>query len=409
MSIFIFKIDMKPCCVDAIDIHCPLNFNMSKKMDLLNKTWRADQPYNRLPPLPPARQHMETVPILKACISARAALAELKQAGELLPNQRLLINLLPLLEAKDSSEIENIVTTMDRLFQFAQEDSAADPATKEALRYRTALYQGFKQLEHRPLCVTTAAEICSTLKAQDMGIRKIPGTVIANQQTSEIVYTPPVGEDVIRDLLGNWEQFLHTDDDIDPLIKMAVSHYQFEAIHPFLDGNGRTGRIVNVLYLIEQQLLSLPILYLSRYIVQHKQDYYRLLTQVTHEQDWQAWILYMLKGVETTSIWTCAKIAAIRQLIEHSAEYVRTTLPKIYSFELIQLIFEQPYCRISDLVERDIAKRQTASLYLKQLCEVGVLTEITAGKEKLFVHPKLVTLMTQDNNDFARYPQANKD
>ena len=256
-------------------------------------TWRADQPYNALPPLPPAPEHMEAVPILKACISARAALAELKQAGELLPNQTLLINLVPLLEAKDSSEIENIVTTMDRLFQFAQEEGAADPATKEALRYRTALYQGFRQLDQRPLCVTTATEVCSTLKGQEMDLRKIPGTVIANQTVGKVVYTPPVGEDVIRNLLGNWEQFLHTEDDIDPLIKMAVSHYQFEAIHPFLDGNGRTGRIVNVLYLIEQQLLTLPILYLSRYIVQHKQDYYRLLTQVTREQDWQAWVLFM--------------------------------------------------------------------------------------------------------------------
>ena len=193
----------------------------------------------------------------------------------------LLINLLLLLEAKDSSVIENIVTTMDKLFQFAQEDSSApDAATKEALRYRTALYQGFVQLQRRPLNVSTAIEICSTLKAQEMDIRKIPGTVIANQHTNEIIYTPPVGEEVIRHLLGNWEQYLHAADDIDPLIKMAISHYQFEAIHPFFDGNGRTGRILNVLYLIEAQLLTLPILYLSRYIVQHKQEYYRLLTSM---------------------------------------------------------------------------------------------------------------------------------
>lgn len=366
-------------------------------------TWQADLPYNNLPLLPPARQQIETVPILKACISARAALAELKQAGQLLPNQTLLINLLPLLEAKDSSQIENIVTTMDKLFQFAQEDTAADAATKEALRYRTALYQGFKQLQQRPLSVTTAIEICSTLKAQAMDVRKIPGTVIANQQTREIVYTPPIGEETIRRLLGNWEQFFHSDDDLDPLIKMAISHYQFEAIHPFFDGNGRTGRIINVLYLIEQQLLTLPILYLSRYIVQHKQDYYRLLTQVTRKQDWQAWILFILQGVQEVSSWTCAKIAAIRRLLDHTSEYVRTSLPRIYSHELIQLIFEQPYCRISDLVERDLAKRQTASVYLKQLCEAGVLNEITAGKEKLFVHPKLIALITQDNNQFPSY------
>jgi Fic family protein len=236
-----------------------------------------------------------------------------------------------------------------------------------------------------------------------MGVRKIPGTVIANQQTRETVYTPPIGEETIRRLLGNWEQFFHSDDDLDPLIKMAISHYQFEAIHPFFDGNGRTGRIINVLFLIEQQLLPLPILYLSRYIVQHKQDYYRLLTQVTREQDWQAWILFMLQGVQEVSTWTCAKIAAIRRLLDHTSEYVRTNLPRMYSHELIQLIFEQPYCRISDLVERDLAKRQTASVYLKQLCETGVLQELSAGKEKLFVHPKLIALITQDNNQFSSY------
>jgi len=403
MSIYTPFIDTKTCNVDTLDIHSPNTPNVSIKSNKINMNWQANQPQNGLPPLPPELQRIETVPILKACINARAALAGLKQAGALLPNQTLLINLLPLLEAKDSSEIENIVTTMDKLFQFAQEDSAADASTKEALHYRTALYQGFVQLQQRPLCVTTATEVCSTLKAQNMDIRKVPGTVIANQKTHEIIYTPPVGEDVIRNLLGNWEQFLHTDDDLDPLIKMAISHYQFEAIHPFFDGNGRTGRIVNVLYLIEQQLLTLPILYLSRYIAQHKQDYYRLLTQVTNEQDWQTWILFMLRGVEEMSIWTCDKIAAIRQLIDHTSEHVRTRLPKIYSHELIQLIFEQPYCRISDLVTRDIAKRQTASVYLKQLCEIDVLIEKTAGKEKLFVHPNLMTLMTHDSHDFAYY------
>jgi Fic family protein len=366
-------------------------------------SFRADQPYNQLPPLPPNIDVIETRVVLKACISARAALAELKQAGELLPNQGMLINLLPLLEAKDSSEIENIVTTTDQLFQYAQEDTGADHATKEALRYRTALNQGFKQLTRRPLCSNTAVEVCSTLKNTDMDIRKVPGTVIGNQTTGEIVYTPPVGEDVIRGLLANWERFLHDEDDIDPLIKMAVSHYQFEAIHPFYDGNGRTGRILNVLFLIEQELLSLPILYLSRYIVQNKQDYYRLLNQVTREQRWQDWLLFILQGVEQTCLWTCKKIAAIKALIDITADYIRDQLPKIYSYELVQLIFEQPYCRISNLVEKDIAKRQTASTYLKKLTDIGVLKEVTVGKEKLFVHPKLMQLMTQDGNDVSAY------
>lgn len=369
--------------------------------------WQPDQPYNQLPPLPPAREAMEALDILKACIPARAALAELKQAGALIPNQSLLINLLPLLEAKDSSEIENIVTTTDKLFQYSQEEQGADLATKEALRYRTALYEGFLQLQRRPLCARTAIEICSTLKGVDMDVRKVPGTIIGNQATGETIYTPPVGEEVIRNLLTNWENYLHSnlhlDDDTDPLIKMAISHYQFEAIHPFHDGNGRTGRIVNVLYLIEQQLLTLPILYLSRYIVQHKNDYYRLLTHVTRTGDWQEWVIFMLNGVEQVSSWTCAKITAMRKLITQTEDYVRQELPKVYSHELIQTIFEQPYCRISNLVEKGIAKRQTASSYLKQLVEIGVLQEKTAGNEKLFLNPSLLRLMTTDSNELEPY------
>lgn len=368
-------------------------------------SWTPEQPFNQLPLLPPELDQVETRATLKACITARAALAELKQAGELVPNQGLLINLLPILEAKDSSEIENIVTTTDRLFQYSQEEQSADPTTKEALRYRTALYQGFKQLDRRPLCTNTAVEVCSQLKGADMEIRKVPGTVIKNQQTGEIVYTPPVGEAVIRDLLADWEKFLHAEDDLDPLIKLAISHYQFEAIHPFYDGNGRTGRILNVLYLLEEGLLTLPILYLSRYIVQNKDDYYRLLTQVTSEARWEEWVLFILKGIEQVSSWTTQKIAAIRELMQITSDHMQQALPNVYSHELVQLIFEQPYCRISNLVERDIAKRQTASTYLKQLAspEVGILSEMQAGREKLFLHPKLLELMTQDSNQITPY------
>ena len=366
-------------------------------------SWQAETPFNNMPLLPPSTNNVESIDILKACIPARAALAELKQAGELLPNQGLLINLLPLLEAKDSSEIENIFTTTDKLFQFSQEDSLADSATKEALSYRTALYEGYLNLKKRPLCTNTAVEICCTLKAGDMDVRKVPGTVISNQSTNEVVYTPPIGEGAIRDLLTNWENFLHAEDDIDPLIKMAVCHYQFEAIHPFHDGNGRTGRIINILYLIEQGLLTLPILYLSRYIVQHKADYYRLLTSVTSNANWEEWIIFILNGVTEMAQWTTLKIAAVRTLIEVTSSYIQENLPKIYSYELVQVIFEQPYCRINNLVERDIAKRQTASVYLKLLVEIGVLEEMQLGKEKLFFHPKLMRLMTQDNNNFQPY------
>lgn len=195
-------------------------------------SWLPDQPYNGLPHLPPATE-LESVVLLKACIPARVALAELKQAGELLTNQGLLVNMLPLLEAKDSSEIENIVTTADKLFQFAQGDNRADPATKEALRYRTALYEGYKALGDRPFNAGTAVTVCTKIKGIEMQIRKVPGTTIANAATGETIYTPPEGEALLRDLLGNWEAFVHAEDGIDPLIKMAVAHYQFEAIHPF--------------------------------------------------------------------------------------------------------------------------------------------------------------------------------
>lgn len=364
--------------------------------------WNSEIPYNALPPLPPI-EDFESKEVLKACIPARAALSELKQAGELLPNQGLLINTLPLLEAQSSSEIENIVTTSDRLFEFAQQEGHADAATKEALRYRTALYQGYMALAQRPLNTSTAETVCSTIKNMAMEIRRIPGTRIANTNTGEVVYTPPVGEVAIRDLLGNWEKFIHAEDDVDPLIRMAIAHYQFEAIHPFSDGNGRTGRVLNILFLIEKGLLSLPILYLSRYILQHRADYYRLLTGVTRDQQWQEWIIYMLRAVAETAQWTTGKIAAIRTLTEHTTNFVREQLPSIYSHELVDVIFQQPYCRIQNLVEANIAQRQTASTYLKKLVEIGVLKDVARGKEKLFVHPKLMQLLTTDNNQFAEY------
>lgn len=364
--------------------------------------WNPSTPYNDLPLLPP-QQELETKAVLKQCIASRAALAELNQSAKLIPNQAVLINTLPLLEAQSSSEIENIVTTTDRLFQYAQEADQADAATKEALRYRGALFTGFKELAKKPLNTNTCVAICSQIKGKDMQIRKVPGTALANDKTGEIIYTPPEGEQVIRGLLSNWEAFLHSEQDIDPLIKLAVSHYQFEAIHPFTDGNGRTGRVVNSLYLIQESLLTLPILYLSRYIIQNKSDYYRLLLKVTRAQNWEEWVLFMLKGVEETSTWTAGKIHAITTLANHTRDYVKGALPKAYSYELIDMIFEQPYCRISNLVDMGIAKRQTASTYLKQLCEIGVLVEMEVGREKLFIHPKLIELLTNDRNDFTHY------
>jgi Fic family protein len=333
--------------------------------------WHAEKPYNSLQLLPPKSEIIETRVVLKACIKARAALGELKQAAELIPNQAMLINTLPLLEAQASSEIENIVTTTDKLFQHINRpELRADPATKEALRYSHALLRGYQALKERPLCTGTGEQVCSMIKGVDMTVRRSSGTVLKNDATDKIIYTPPQGETLLRDLLHNWESFLHNEVDLDPLIRMAVGHYQFEAIHPFADGNGRTGRVLNSLFLIHEDLLTLPILYLSRYIIQNKTDYYRLLQNVTEKQEWKPWLLYIIKGVEDTAIWTIAKIAAIRKLLENTVAYIRQELPKIYSYELVSLIFELPYCRISNVTESGIAKRQTASQYLKQLVDM---------------------------------------
>jgi Fic family protein len=365
--------------------------------------WRADKAWNQLPPLPPAAD-LETKAVLKQCITARAALAELKQAAELIPNQTMLINTIPLLEAKDSSEIENIVTTADQLFQYAQGgDNLANAATKEALRYRTALYAGYQSLAARPLCTATAVEVCRTIKAADLEIRRTPGTQLINDRTGEVIYTPPEGEACLRDLLANWERFLHNQTELDPLVRMAVGHYQFEAIHPFADGNGRTGRVLNILYLIQAGLLTLPILYLSRHIIAHKADYYRLLLDTTRSSNLEPWVIFMLQAVEETAKWTTGKIAAIRTLAEHTTTHVRARLPKIYTRELVDVVFEQPYCRIANLVEKNIAQRQSASRYLKELAAIGVLREVQAGKEKLFIHPKLMQLLADDSNAFTAY------
>jgi Fic family protein len=379
---------------------------MSQKTENVNMTrppWRADVAYNDLPALPPTEE-LETKAVLKQCVEARAQLAELKQAAELIPNQTVLINTLPLLEAQASSEIENIVTTTDALFRFRDEtESAADPATREALRYRQALMEGFAALSERPLVTRTAEQICTRIKGVDMQVRRVPGTTLANDRTGEVIYTPPAGEDVIRSKLANWERFMHEAQEFDPLVRMAVGHYQFEAIHPFTDGNGRTGRVINSLFLIQENLLSLPILYLSRYIIRNKADYYRLLLDVTREEAWEPWILYMLKGVEETAQWTTQKIAAIRALQADTLHHVKTNAKKIYSRELVDQIFELPYCRIQSLTERGIVQRQAASRHLKALVDIGVLEEMRAGKEKLFIHSKLLKLLTKDSNAFVPY------
>lgn len=364
--------------------------------------WLSDQPFNELPELPP-QQEVDSKAILRRCIGARSALAGLDQVCKLIPNQTILINTLLLLEAKDSSAIENIVTTTDRLFQYMQAENQADPATKEAIRYRTALLDGLGSISERPLNINTANTVCTKIINVEMDVRKVPGTAIVNEHRNEIIYTPPVGEPLLRSLLKNWEEYLHRENQVDPLVKMAILHYQFEAIHPYTDGNGRTGRILNVLFLIQQELLSAPTLYLSRYIIANKGQYYDLLLNVTREYAWEPWILFILTAVEETADWTSRKILAIKELMQSAQKHIQIELPRIYSHELVQIIFEQPYCRIRNLVEAGLAKRQTASEYLKKLVEIGVLREQKVGRDKLFIHPKLMELLQKPSNDFLPY------
>ncbi len=362
-------------------------------------------PYNDLPPLPPPLESIETAAILKKCINARVALAELRQAAELIPNAAVLVNALPLLEAQASSEIENIVTTTDKLLEYvdAPEPRAADPATKEALRYRRALFEGTRKVRAGELTIETAIDVCRTIKDERLAIRSKPGTTLRNTTTGAVVYTPPDSKPVILEKLENWQQFLVARSDLDPLIRCAVQHYQFEAIHPFADGNGRTGRILNILYLVHQGLLDTPILYLSRYIIRNKADYYRLLLEVTTKQNWAPWITFMLDSIENTCGWTTDKVKAIRDLMRHTGEFIHRRLPKIYTWELVELLFKQPYCRIANVVDAGLAKRQTASVYLKSLVEIGVLEELNAGRESLFVHPKYIELLTGDENVWVFY------
>jgi len=380
---------------------------VSKNAEIVNASpaWDPQRPYDALPPLPPAAD-LESRQVLKRCVAARSALAELRVAAALIPNPAVLINTLPLLEAQASSEIENVVTTADELFRHLDTDEGADPATREALRYRSALLEGVRHIDERPLSTATAEAICSRIKGEEMIVRSVPGTRIASARTGAIVYTPPERKQSLRDLLTNWEEFLHEPDDhaaLDPLVRMAVAHYQFEAIHPFTDGNGRTGRVINSLFLVQRGLLDRPILYLSRFIIAHKADYYRLLLEVTRDAAWEAWILYMLRGIEDTARWTVAKIEAIRQLTTMVTDHLRAKHPKLYDRDLVDVIFEQPYCRIRNVVDRGLGTRQSASKYLHGLVAAHVLREVRVGREVLFVNPRLMALLTRDSNEISAF------
>lgn len=355
--------------------------------------FNRDAPYNALPDLPPAG--IETAAVLKKAISASRALAELKGMAERMPNQAMLINSLVLQEARASSEIENILTTNDEIYKAASDDGQlASPEAKEVLRYRQALNLGFRQIKDRPLATGMFVEIARRIKETEFDIRSTPGVRIINGK-GETIYTPPEGEGVIRDKLRSLENFMHADDGLDVLVKMALMHYQFEAIHPFSDGNGRTGRILNILYLVDQQLLNLPVLYLSRYIIDHKDEYYDGLRRVTEDGAWHEWVLFMLDAVEQTSIGTHRQIIAILALLETVRERVQREAPGIYSKDLIEQIFREPYCKIQFLEQAGLGARQTCAKYLRELEKMGVLTSQKIGREVYFVNRSLFDLLSK--------------
>lgn len=354
-------------------------------------------PYNDLPDLPPEAE-IDSKEILKKAIRANKALAKLVGSGRQLPNQSMLINSIALQEAKMSSEIENILTTNDELYQALSADKApSDPSTKEVLHYQDALWEGYQLVRKKGFINTNLfVHLYNIIKETTAHVRNTPGTKISNKRTNEIIYTPPEGEAAIREKLKNLEDFINdTDDDIDPLIKMAIIHYQFEAIHPFSDGNGRTGKILNILYLINNDLLEIPILYLSKYIIENKKAYYDGLRQVTEEGKWSEWIMYILDAIEKTALFTQQKIDSIVNLMSETEIFLKEAAKDIYSKELLEIIFRQPYSKRKFLEDAGLVKRKTAGTYLSRLEELGLLRSIMVGKEKLFINQRLFSILKQ--------------
>jgi len=351
--------------------------------------------------LPPAVD-LETKQVLKKCSQANRYLAELKGVSGTIPNQNILINTLSIQEAKDSSEVENIITTHDELFKeeiFA--DYLSNASAKEVRYYTLALKKGYELVSKNGLLTNNMIiEIQSELERNRTGFRKMPGTELKNERTGETVYVPPQNEEDIHYLMKNLEWYLNDDglSKIDPLIKMAVIHYQFESIHPFYDGNGRTGRIINILYLVQKKLLDIPVLYLSRYIIEHKNDYYRLLQEIRDRNNWEEWILYMLDGIEKTSIETIAMIHEIRQLMMDYKHRIRENY-KFYSQELLNNLFCYPYTKI-EFIQRDLGvTRKTAAKYLDELADGGFLQKEKIGVHHFFVNKPLFELFTKKRNE----------
>jgi len=349
--------------------------------------------------LPPVSD-IETKAILRKAIIANKELAELKNKAEQLPNQDILISSIVLREAKDSSAIENIITTGDVLYKAdVLPEYQLDPSTKEVRGYNAALWYGVKLIENHLLSTSVFEAIVQKIKSNTAGIRTTPGTIIKNQNTGEIVHIPPQSEAEIRGYLKNLEDFLYGESykEIDPLIKLAVMHYQFEAIHPFYDGNGRTGRIANVLWLVQEKLLNRPILFLSAYFLEHRNDYYRNLAGITERGEWEKWILYILDALVETAYKTCRMIDGILNVRRAYSEKLEADLPKIHSFELVQTIFAKPYFRSSEFM-KNMSKisEQTAAKYLRLLVDEGFLAVIRQGRENIYINKTLLDVLESE-------------
>jgi len=360
------------------------------------KDFYRNKPYNSLPILPP-NINLESIKVLRKTISASRALAQLNGAITNLPNSKLFLDTIHLQEAKASSEIENIITTNDELFKSVIADKKFDnPASKEVISYKDALWYGLEQLNTKPFITTNLCiEIMQRIKQNTATIRSTPGTTLSNAK-GEVIYTPPSGEEVIRDKLRNLEMFINEDASLDPLIKLALLHYQFEAIHPFSDGNGRTGRILLLLYLKIENLLDIPAIYLSEYIIQNKSEYYKRLRQVTENEDWESWIMYILDMVEWTSKKGIKRLEDILASMKTTSEEIKKQLPKAYSKDLIDILFKLPYTKRQHLIDAGLGTAKTVGNYLIKLEEKGFLMSVRLGKEKLYLNHRLMKILEKE-------------
>lgn len=350
-------------------------------------------PYNDLPLLPP-KADIETKQILRKTISAGRALAQLNGTLLNLPNPTLFLDTIYLQEAKASSEVENIITRNDELYKSLVADRKIEnSATKEVLSYKEALWLGLEEIKTKPFITTNlCVKIVQRIKQNNASIRNTPGTTLSNTQ-GEVIYTPPSGEQIIREKLANLEKFINEDETIDPLIKMAILHYQFEAIHPFSDGNGRTGRILLLLYLKISGLLDTPAIYLSEYIIKNKIEYYRCLRDVTEKNEWEDYILYMLDMIEETANKGLKRLSKITMAMEETGIEIKKKLPKVYSKDLIEILFRLPYTKRQHLIDENIGNLKTVGNYLISLEENGFLKSEKVGKEKLYLNHRLLNIL----------------